>query len=136
MANLKAPLRMVRVWTGFLCPIGTSIQTRWLESSWKLANVKINCLVLTHINVTGFSSFPYETCSCIKMMQKRGKTAKKAYFDPQTGCAALVCWLKHTTLKVLGPILKCKLEMRVKWCVCVCDLGRKCVLEGEREREL
>ena len=28
LANLKAPLQMVQVWTGFLWPIGTSIQTR------------------------------------------------------------------------------------------------------------
>ena len=34
MANLKAPLQMVRVWTGFYWPIRPSIQTRNTAESW------------------------------------------------------------------------------------------------------
>ena len=35
MANLKAPLRMLRVWTGFLWPIGTFIHIHFISSITK-----------------------------------------------------------------------------------------------------
>ena len=51
--KFQGPLAMVRIWTDFLWPIGPSIQTRWLENSWKVANVEIFLVRITKKNLMG-----------------------------------------------------------------------------------
>ena len=36
MANFRAPLPMVQVWTGFLWPIGPSIQSPYLKNNFQI----------------------------------------------------------------------------------------------------